>query len=222
MLNLLVLGLAILIGCASDGAQGSIGAQGPRGPMGLAGPPGATGATGPAGADGKQGSPGKDGKDATGAIASKQYRPLFWAACSRTIDLISVNGSQLTLDHDGLQETLLEYAFLLYTNKDLEVQCTAAIGTAQEGGASNYYPSVVVGAREGGCAASADYPSGGTNGGFWKFTLITGQGPRATYADADNPLGLNGHAETFNDSDCHANEMDDSGAWNEVALSSVF
>jgi hypothetical protein len=203
-------------GCAGD-AVGPTGPEGPRGPMGLRGVDGAPGEPGPAG---KQGAPGPAGKDAP---ASSAYRPKFWARCIVALDLISAQ-PMLSRTADGTAETALDYAFLVFTNHDLEVQCTAAIGSAQEGGSSIYYPSVTVGANTGGCGASADYPSSNMPGtvGSWYFELIKGSGPQATYKDPDNPLGLNGFSRRFLDSDCNANVMDDAGNWQPVAVSAAF
>jgi hypothetical protein len=207
--------IAILAACGGEGAPGLMGAKGDRGPMGLEGPMGPMGLQGPAGPMGAIGAP---GKDAAGAASG--YRPLFWVQCDKAIDLISVQNGALALTQDGLTETELEYVALVYTNHDVEVQCQAAIGSAQAGGSGHYYPSVVNGAQSGGCLASADYPSpNGLNAGYFRFEVITGEGPRATYVDPDNPLGLDGHIERMTDANCKADEMDASGSWRQVLLS---
>lgn len=186
---------------------------GDAGPAGLTGPVGARGLAGPIGPMGAPGAPGKDAPQGA-------YRPLFWTRCLALLDLIGTNGAR-----DGVTETSLDYAALLYSNRDLEVQCTAAIGSAQEGGQSSYYPAKVTnGASDGRCVASAEYEDGGPgkSAGGWFFELVARSGPRATYKDSDNPFGLDGFVRVFTSDECAAYEMSTDGEWTTVPLSAVF
>lgn len=178
---------------------------GPPGPSGLEGRPGARGAEGP------QGKPGSSG-----------YRPVFWVSCGVTLDIIRITAAGLERAPDGLKETLLRYSLVVYSDGDVEVDCGAGIGTAQEGSASAYYPEPTQGASTGGCIASADFGDTGPSAGFWSFDVATGSAPRAAYVDADNPVGLNGYSYKYSDSDCHADMLGADGKWTEVTLSDVF
>ena len=196
----------ILVGC--EGERGPSGVIGPRGPEGLQGPVGGQGPAGP---------PGKDGMLPEGGT----YRPRYWVSCNASLDLISFNSTgQPQRLADGMSETLLVYNVLLYTNGDVEVSCTAGIGSAQSGTISDYFPAVTNGASTGLCIAPADYPPFGTQAGFWQ--LQTSSGPHAQYMDADNPLGLNGFSHSFTESECNSDVLGDDGKWTHVTLSDVF
>lgn len=188
------------------------GPAGPPGPEGKQGPRGVEGITGK---DGQQGPPGKDGGG---------YRPVYWVGCSATLDLIRVGTAGVERAQDGLQETALYYTLLVYTNGDAEVECTAAIGSAQNGSSSRYYPSSTKGAQTGACVADADFPGGpDLENGLWMFDVDAAAAcPRAAYSDPDNPLGLNGYSYKYSESDCHAQMMSDAGKWTSVTLADVF
>lgn len=155
--------------------------------------------------------------------AGSGYRPVFWVACGATLDLIRVGAAGLERVADGLEETRLDYTLLVYSNGDVEVQCTAALGTAQDGSASNYYPDPIVGSSTGGCVAGADFAgASGVNAGFWSFSVAMATTPRVTYVDADNPLGFDGYSYRYSESDCNAQMMSADGKWTTVTLSDVF
>lgn len=194
---------AILSACVGDPAAGPEGARGPTGAAGPPGTPGAVGATGPAGSS---------------------YRPVFWVRCAAALDLIRVGASGIERAADGLYETLLVYTLVIYNDGDVDVECSAAIGTEQSGTMSGYYPATTNGATTGSCIASADYPGGPstqTAAGFWEFAIDAAL-PRATYVDADNPLGLNGFRYSFTETDCQANMLGNNGKWTPVTLADVF
>jgi hypothetical protein len=195
------------------GPQGPIGQQGPRGEKGDdgdQGPPGAKGDQGP------QGQPGGAAGSGGGI-----YKPRYWVRCSAALDLITVSNGVVQRAADGQAETLLDYALTLYTDHDVQAACTAAIGTAQDGSSSSYYPSVVDGSHSAGCLASVDYsPASGTAAGFWYFEIQSG--PRSTYSDSDNPLGLDGAVHTFSESECHSYVLRDDDTWSQVTLADVF
>lgn len=198
--------ICLLSACAgADGAPGLDGARGPLGAMGLTGMTGPMGERGPAGP------------------ASAGYRPVFWVGCGAVLDLIRVGAGGVERAADGVGETKLNYTLLAFSNGDAEVQCTAAIGTAQDGSSAMYFPSTTKGAESGGCAASADFP-GGTNVvvGVWSFDVATGSAPRAAYVDSDNPLGFDGYTYKYSESDCHVQMMSADGKWTLVTLSDVF
>lgn len=174
------------------------------------GPPGAPGP------EGRQGPRGEEGPAGSG------YRPAFRVACSRSLDLISVPASGISRTPDGLEETLLRYSVLAYTNGDAQVQCGVSIGAAQEGSDTNYYPSVTKGAEEGSCIASADFPSANSlSAGYWQFDVVTAC-PRAVYHDADNPLGLNGFSYQYAESECKTLIFGMDGNWSMATLADVF
>jgi hypothetical protein len=173
---------------------------------------------------GLMGAPGKDAPPA----AAAGYRPRFWGSCSVSLDLLSLpaGAGRPIRAADGAGESGLDYTFMLYTNADVEVQCGATIGSAQAGSAGKYYPAITVGSQDGTCLASVDYPETpevvpGTVG-LWRFKLVKGSGPRATYEDPDDPLGLNGFTQPFTDNDCNAYTLEQSGQWQDVSLSVVF
>lgn len=187
--------LAVLGACAG-GEPGPQGLRGPAGPMGERGP------TGPAGGS---------------------YRPVYWVSCLATLDLLRLGAAGAERGADGTRETSLNYALIVYSNGDAEAQCSAAIGSSQDGSSSAYYPSSTKGAASGLCIASADFgsvPVGEV--GFWSFDVATAACPRAAYVDADNPLGLNGYSYKYSESDCTAKMMNAGGEWTPVTLSDVF
>jgi hypothetical protein len=178
------------------------------------GPPGLEGRQGPRGLDGQQGPPGKNGSG---------YRPVFWVGCGVTLDLLAPGPSGGTARaQDGTAETSLHYALIVYTNGDAEVQCSAQIGSAQDGSSSTYYPEPTKGAANGTCIVNADFGVGGSDVGFWSFDVATAACPRAAYVDADNPLGLNGYSYKYSETDCYARMMGDDSKWSLVTLSDVF
>lgn len=186
---------------------------------GAEGPTGQAGLRGPAGPMGERGEIGEPGKDAPSASA---YRPLYWVACVATLDLIRSGASDLERGADGIGETALQHSLLLYTDHDVEVQCSAAIGRAQSSSLAIYYPSITVGAKSALCNVNADYPAGtGNTVGYWSFSVENG-GPQATYKDPDNPLDLDGYVYKFAESDCSSDTLDDDGVWSRVTLSDVF
>lgn len=210
--------LLVAIGCS-----GEVGPEGADGPRGSAGPSGAVGPVGPVGPMGLMGATGAPGKDAVTPPAAAAYRPKFFGQCATTLDLIT--GPPLARGADGVGETLLQYSFLLYTNGDLEVQCRAAIGSAQEGSDSAYYPNVVAGSHSGACVANSDYAASTdpvpSTVGTWGFDLDAA-GPRAVYEDPDNPLGFDGLTQVFEEDSCHTFALEASGQWTNVALSAAF
>lgn len=157
---------------------------------------------------------GAPGKDAAGG----GYRPMFWVGCTRVLDLINSSGPGT----DGLNETALSYTWILYSNHDVDASCTAELGSAQAGSSTTYFPATRVGAANGGCVASSDYPPIQTTGeaGFWNFTTTT-TGPQAQYKD-DASHWLNGRVIVFVENDCAVQTMDASGVWKDAALSDAF
>ena len=224
----LAVATASLAACAGDpipgppGLMGTTGSSGPAGPAGAVGPMGPMGLMGERGPAGLSGAQGANVASAGGAAPVKAYRPLYWVSCSKAADLIHFSGSTVDRMPDGIPETLLSYALLLYTNRDVEVQCMAGIGSDQSGSGSAYYPSVVTGATTAGCVSVSNYPSS-TNleNGFYQFET-TANGPQATYKDPDNPIGLNGFVYKFVETDCNSNKMSDAGTWTQVTLAEVF
>lgn len=226
-MRLIALAVMVAAGCAGDpvaGPQGPIGQQGPQGiqgPKGDKGDRGDVGPEGPQGPDGREGTMGMSVGGAAGSPAVKPYRPLYWVACDTTLDLITVSNGSIQRAADGMAETFLKYTLTLYVDHDVDVSCTAAIGSAQEGSGSGYYPNVVRGSMEAGCTASSNYPSPGENtAGLWFFKLQSG--PQATYVDADNPLDLDGSVHKFTESECSSYVLDDDGDWGQVTLGDVF
>lgn len=180
------------------------------------GPPGAPGD------DGKEGPRGAVGPAGPAGPAGEGYRPAYQVTCGTTLDNVSVGAAGLVRAPDGMRETQLHYQLMVYTNADAEVSCLAAIGTAQLGTDSAYYPAVTKGAQSGSCIASADYGStGGVEAGFWQFDVQTA-GPRAVYKDPDNPLGFNGFSYQFPEADCTAHMLGSNGKWSTVMLADVF
>jgi len=179
---------------------------------------------GPTGAPGLEGRQGPRGDEGPPGPAGSGYRPVFWVRCIATLDLIRVGASGVERAQDGLAETSLNYALLVYSNGDAEVQCTAAIGAAQNGSTSSYFPSGTTGASTGTCIASADFVVGtDVDAGFWSFDVNAAAAcPRAAYHDADNPLGFNGYSYNYSESDCRAKMMSDAGKWTDVMLADVF
>ena len=181
------------------------------------------GCYGPAGADGRQGLEGVRGPAGPAGVATSGYRPAFWASCGATLDLLALGAAGATRAQDGMPETSLHYALLVYTNGDAEVQCSAQIGSAQDGSSSTYYPAPTKGAANGTCIVSADFGSTpGGEVGFWLFDVATAACPRAAYNDPDNPLGLNGFSYKYGESDCAVRMMNADGKWTQVTLSDVF
>jgi hypothetical protein len=156
--------------------------------------------------------------------ANSGYRPVYWVSCIATLDLLRLGAAGAERGTDGVQETSLEYALLVYSNGDAEVQCTAAIGSAQSGSTSSYYPSTTKGASSGQCIASADITAAGpsTEVGYWSFDVATAARPSAAYADIDNPLGFDGYSYKYSESNCKAQMMSDTGKWTLVTLADVF
>lgn len=189
--------MCLLTGCAgADGVQGLDGIRGPVGPMGE------RGQVGPAGSG---------------------YRPVYWVSCGVSLDLLRLGAAGAERGADGTLETSLNYTLLVYSNGDAEVQCTAAIGSAQNGSTTMYYPSPTKGASNGVCIAVADIAAGpNTEAGYWSFDVATASGPRAGYNDPDNPLGFNGYSYKYGESDCKAQMMSETGKWTLVTLADVF
>lgn len=182
--------------------------------MNCYGPPGSPGIEGRQGARGAEGPQGKP---------SSGYRPVYWVNCGVALDIIRIGAAGIERAPDGQAETLLRYSLVVYNDGDVEVDCGAGIGTAQEGSGSGYYPEPTKGASTGGCIANADFIGNtGSSAGFWSFDVATAACPRAAYVDADNPLGLNGFSYKYSDSDCHADMLGDDGKWSPVTLSDVF
>jgi hypothetical protein len=188
-----------------------MGVQGLPGPAGKNGKDGAEGPQGERGPMGLQGPPGKD------APAGASYRPLFWVGCTRILDLISSNGPGT----DGLQETFLGYSWTLFSDGDVDVSCEAGLGSAESAASGRYYPAVTNGASNGGCTASVDYPPLGMNVGGWNFKTVK-TGPSATYTDLDSGHWLNNYVVTFAENDCNVQRLDESGKWQDAALSDAF
>lgn len=186
----------LLTACVTDGLPGPTGQRGPAGPRGERGPAGPTAAS---------------------------YRPAAWVSCAAAIDLIATSASGLARAADGVAETSLSYTVMGYANDDVDVQCSAGIGTAQSGSSGMYYPAPTRGAMYATCFASADYPStgGGRDVGYWTFEL-DGNELRARYTDSDNPLGLDGYVHTFAESSCRAFVMVMDGSWLSVSVADVF
>lgn len=213
----LLVTFCVLAACGdpSDGATGLQGIPGPpgkNGTNGADGKPGRDGAEGPQGERGPTGLQGAPGKDAAGS----GYRPTFWVGCTRTLDLINSSGPGT----DGLNETALSYTWILYSNHDVDASCTAELGSAQAGSSTTYFPATRVGAANGGCVATSDYPPIQTTVGLWDFTT-TATGPQAKYVDEPGHW-LNGRVIVFVENDCSVQQMDASGIWKDAALSDAF
>jgi hypothetical protein len=105
------------------------------------------------------------------------------------------------------------------------VTCDSSIGSDQSSASSAYYPGFTRGATTGLCVADSDYPvmPAGVIGsvGFWQYE-VADHGPKATYMDPDNPLGLDGFVYSFIESDCNSSLLGDNAMWTEVKLSDVF
>jgi hypothetical protein len=106
-------------------------------------------------------------------VASR--RPNGWFRCIVALDLIGVGPDALVRGEDGLAETGLDYAVLRYSNGDFEVQCTADLGSADQGSGSGYYPAPIVAAADRRCTANSDFddPGSGIHAGFWHFSSQT-------------------------------------------------
>jgi hypothetical protein len=168
---------------------------------------GTQGAVGPAGPSGPQGAKGEPGDDAAG------YQPRFWASCDRTVDLVF---------SDGIEETLLDYTLIRFTNGDLDVSCLVGAGSAEQSSNQIYYPELTNGATSGACLTPLDYPptSDGTVG-MWRFTSTAELGPRATYSDVSSHP-LNNRQVPFTENDCHVYTMDAKGEWSDSSLGEMF
>lgn len=200
--------VCLVVGCAGD-----VGPAGPIGPMGAMGRNGLPGADGKDGAAGPTGPAGKDGGS---------WRPKGWFRCIATLDLLAPGPNGSIRGTDGRAETALDYAVVKFTNGDVEVQCTAGIGSAQDGTGSAYYPAPVNGAKTRYCSAAADYIDvmPGTEAGYYAFS--SDSKPRATYNDSDNPLGLDRNFYEFDErDDCTAGVMDSSGNWSDSSVAEV-
>jgi hypothetical protein len=154
---------------------------------------------------------------------------VFWVRCIAPLDLVRVGASGL-LERgvDGKEETELFYTLLIYTNGDVDAECSAAIGSQQAGSEAVYYPEITNGASSGACVANAEFPGTAAAGaaigevvGYWSFAIDAAL-PRAAYVDADNPLGLNGFGYSFTEKDCNATMLGDNGKWTKVTLADVF
>lgn len=210
----------LLVGLAGCAAQDPLdGASGMNGERGVSGPAGAQGPAGPAGARGQEGPEGKPGKDAP----ASRWRPLGYFSCSVALDVISLQNGTPIVAKDGLNETGLNYAVTVYENGDADVDCSASLGSASEGGDNRYYPALVVGSQTRRCFGSSDYPSAvgaaDSEVGNWEFT--TEPNPQGKYIDRDNPLNLSGLAYVFSDDDCASYVMDDVGTWSRATLAAV-
>jgi hypothetical protein len=152
-----------------------------------------------------------DAYSVAGSPSLTPYRPAYWFGCSATLD---IEGS------DGIKETGLGYVVTLFTNYDVSTSCSSSIGSAQDGSGSRYYPSVVLGAMEGGCLSAADYlPTDGT-AGYWDFSLPLDPGPLATYRDkAGHPL--NGRTVVFTEEDCTVMKLGRDAKWQTITLASA-
>lgn len=204
-----------LVGCAADvpdrvPEDGKSGINGARGAQGLEGSAGERGPQGP------MGLPGKD------APASR-WRPLGYFNCSVALDIISLQNGTPVVAKDGLRETALNYAVTIYENGDADVDCSASLGSANEGGDNLYFPALVPGAQNRRCYGRSDYPSTGatpgTQAGGWVFT--TEPNPQGKYTDGDNPLNLDGLTYVFSDDDCASFIMDNVGTWSRATLAAV-
>lgn len=176
---------------------------------------------GPQGPIGQQGPRGEKGDPGSAAGSGSFYKPRYWVSCAAALDVVSVvNGVEMSVA-DGIKETLLEYTLTLYSDGDVDVSCSAGIGTEQSGAGAHYYPRVTQGADTAGCTASADYaPGTGRAAGFWDFMIQSG--PQAVYTDADNPFGLDMHVYRFAENDCNSYLLSDDAGWSAVTLSDVF
>lgn len=160
----------------------------------------------------------------SGSTLPVPYRPLFWVGCGKTLDLLTTTTTPVSPGKDGISETGLDYVLTLFSNGDVSVSCTAAAGSAQDGSAAAYYPTVVPGAAAGGCIASVDLPPftvipGAV--GAWNFQ-VRGGGPRAVYLDADPGHPLNGFTYAFTDADCNPLVMGSDALWQDTTLTDVF
>lgn len=204
-------------GEGADGKPGADGVDGKDGTDGADGLTGATGARGPAGPAGPRGPSGAPGSDAD-AGTMRGYEPGVWVSCVGLLDLIGSSGG---LGTDGVGETLLNYRVTAYVGRDVDVQCSGALGAAMSGSGGGYLPAATAGAQDAGCIASVDYPPTGTNAGFWDFTIVAGSGPRATYKDDDAGHPLAGMFYAFTESDCSV-LVNDGDGWKSSTIAAVF
>lgn len=201
----LTIALACLLLSACMGAP----VPGREGPIGQEGPQGVMGKPGPAGPQGMNAVP--------------TYRPLFWATCISTLDLVTIASGVAAPGQDGALETALSYSVTLYTDDDLAVSCTAAAGSAQNGSDSKFYPSTLMGAVTGACFASVDlppYPPPPGNVGYWKFEMLGA--PDATYVDDDPGHPLNGFRHVFADNECRTMALGSDLKWIDATFAEAF
>lgn len=191
----------------AQGKAGPTGAMGAMGTMGLQGEPGADGARGPAGPPGASADAGDE----------RGYGPGLWVACARSVDLIDAN--TVAPGQDGIKETFFSYRVTAYVGQDVNVQCEVALGSVETASSGGYFPAITTGATTAACSPSIDYPPTGSNVGLWSFGIVAGV-PRATYKDPD-PGTLDGHAESFGESDCTVLKNDDDG-WSPSSLADAF
>lgn len=197
----------------NDGKPGKNGADGADGEDGARGLPGARG---PAGETGPRGPAGPAGGDADGG-AGRGYGPGLWIACTGLLDLIGAGG---TLGTDGTPETLLDYRVTAFVGQDVDVQCATGKGGESASG-GGYFPATTAGANTAACLTGNDYPPTGTEAGFWKYEIVHGSGPRATYNDLDVGHPLAGDFYAFTESDCTV-LVNDGDAWEASTLADVF
>lgn len=188
--------------------------EGPAGPMGERGPRGADGSDGDPGEEGPRGPAGADGE-----VASDAYRPLFFVGCLAQADLVTVDSGSPDLGTDGIDESSFEYSVTLFSNGDVQANCSTGAGAVEESSEANYFPSVTNGAASGSCFTALDYPpflSGDMTVGSWRYSLDGGDGPATEYREAGHPL--DGFVFLFEENDCSVYVMNDDGKWADSSL----
>jgi len=212
--------VVLLVACEGPrGPAGEMGERGEPGPAGDAGPPGSPGADGE---DGQDGADGEDGVttvvhvDEDGGAAPPPYFPRVSIGCSAALDIVLGDGSP---GQDGIDETLLIYNVIGYSNGDAAIDCTAEAGPDM-GSGGGYFADSTNAALTGSCIATTDYPPADTQSGYWLFATPA-TGPRATYTDT-SAHPLNGDIYEYDDADCIVRVNEDGAGWTQVQLGDAF
>jgi hypothetical protein len=120
---------------------------------------------------------------------------------------------------DGAAETFLDYSWVLYTNNDIEADCSASSGILSQTQTA-FYPAVTEGASRAACTVAIDYLSsqGISKAGTWRFASENNQ-VAATYKDVSQPSADAQYV--FTEDDCAVYQMDDDLMWTAVPLSKL-
>lgn len=140
-----------------------------------------------------------DGDTGSAALSSTAYQPLGSVACNAALDLVGA---------DRVNETGLRYTVTIFSNGDMLTDCNAGLGGLESSADSNYFPATSMGATNGACVVSLDYPFPDSRTvGFWMFTMDMDDGPQAEYMD-DAAHPLDGARYVFFENDCAVRAYD--------------